>query len=241
MWNILSWSKSSNPRCQCYLGCKDNWNLFQILNRILQLSAGLVCVRSFWLPRSTILLCKNRHQIQHLTTQWKRNVHIFTFGSRFSNVQKFAPTQTFKMLFFFFVFFYRLLCWKFAQTSLNADQSSCNKHIVEIVAIPCIPYRLRSDNPVPAGRDPSERRAEGGRLHVPPGGVPPRQGGQLPNSNHVSTVRGVEKHTYRGRQAAVGSVRRCCVITRPAQMLLRCIIGGVGKKKSMSGHIFGIL
>lgn len=52
-----------------------------------------------------------------------------------------------------------------------------------------VPCRLRSDNPVPAGRDPSERCAEGRRLHVSPGGVPPRQGGQLPNSNHVSTVK----------------------------------------------------
>lgn len=166
---------------------------------------------------------------------------MFTFSLLKANFQTFKNLLPLKHLkCFFLVFFDGLLCWKFAKTSLNANQSSCNKHIVEIVVILCIPCRLRSDNPVPAGRDPSERRAEGGRLHVPPGGVPPRQGGQLPNSNYVSTVRGVEKHTYRGRQAAVGSVRRWCTITRPAQMLLRCIIGGV-EKKSMSGHIFGIL
>lgn len=51
--------------------------------------------------------------------------------------------------------------------------------------------RFRSDHAVPAGRDRSKRCEEGGWLHFPPGGLPPRQGGQLPNSNHVSTVKRV--------------------------------------------------
>lgn len=84
--------------------------------------------------------------------------------------------------------------------------------------------RFWSDHPVPAGCDPSERSEEGGRLDSPPGGLPPWQGGQLPNSNHVSTVKKVlkktDKNTHKCWRAAVVSRCRCCIITGPAQMLL---------------------
>lgn len=87
-----------------------------------------------------------------------------------------------------------LLCYNAISPAthyLVDDNDHCQTSPLSYTLPYIISPRFRSDHPVPAGCNRSERCEEGGWFHSPSGGLPSRQGGQLPNSNHVSTVKKV--------------------------------------------------